>query len=194
MGALKTQLAEKNINLLGVKNTHREKRSKETDWENGLSDTLLDLHQNITPDSVILYAANDYDDILKFKVSQIKGNEALKSKENTTEANKNVLLVGSYKRCSETRDVLTTEFPLLFKDIKILTEEFENEDVDGFVFCGSLSEKSLWESACVHDMDIVLILFDPVDQYDKYSVDAKSISTTAFARRLINSNDKNNFR
>ena len=190
-GTLKTQLAEKNINLLGVKGTHREKLSKETDWENGLSGTLLDFDQNITKDSVTIYAANDYDDILKFKISQIKWNEALKSKENTTEVKKNVLLVGSYTRCSETRDFLTTEFPLLFKDIKILTEEFKNADAGSFVFCGSLSDKSLWESTCVHDMDIVLILFDPGDEYDKFSVDAKSISTTAFASRLINSNDKN---
>lgn len=193
--ALKTQLAKKNISLLGVKpikeDSHREILSNDIDWENGGSGTLLDLDEKITQDSVIIYAANDYDDILKFKLSQIKENGVLKSRKNTAEAKKNVLLVGSYTRCSETREFLATEFPLLFKNIKILTEELANEDTGSFVISGSLSDKSLWESACVHDMDIVFILFEPGDEYDKFSVDAKSISTTAFAGRLINSNDKN---
>jgi hypothetical protein len=194
--ALKTQLAEKNISLLGAKlikkDIQREILSKDTDWGNGTSGTFLDTDKNITQDSSIIYAANDYDDILKFKISQIKGNEILEPRDNIAEAKKNVLLVGSYTRCSETRDFLTTEFPLLFKNIKILTEEFEGEEKSSFIFCGSLNDKALWESACVHDMDIILVLFDnSIDECDKFSMDSQSITTIAFVSELINSSDKN---
>jgi TRAP transporter TAXI family solute receptor len=194
--ALKTQLAEKNISLLGAKpiekDIHREILSKDTDWENGSSGTFFNFYKNTPQDSTIIYAANDYDDILKLKISQSKGNEILEPRENIAEAKKNVLLIGSYTRCSETRDFLTTEFPLLFKNIKILTEEFEDEEKSGFVFCGSLSDKSLWKSACVHDMDIILVLFDhSADECDKFSTDSQSITTIAFVSDIINSSDKN---
>ena len=194
--ALKTQLAEKNINLLGAKpiekDIHREILSKDTGWENGSSGTFLNFDKNTPQDSTIIYAANDYDDILKFKILQSEENETVAPWEHIAEAKKNVLLVGSYTRCSETRDFLTTEFPLLFKNIKILTEEFEGEEKSGFIFCGNLNDKSIWKSACVHDMDIILVLFDhSVDKPDKFSTDSQSLTTIAFVSDIINNGDKN---